>query len=199
MPWITSRNRLSLEQRQNNAFLVASYLSGNGWSYNAIAGLLGNMEAESSINAGVVEGYVTTNPPDKGYGFIQWTDSHATSVYQNPLWQWTYRTYGDYNWDDPDRQLIFINGDDRAGWLPVSGYNMSYDEFKVSTEAPDYLARAYFYNRERGTWTESRATRALYWYEYITGETPPDPPDPPDPEKKKHKMPLYLYPAFRHL
>lgn len=173
-----------------------------GWSLNAISGMLGNMNYESTINAGVIEGFITSTPPDKGYGLIQWTDSHATNVHDNPLWKWVHKNYGDYEWDIPERQCVFINGDDETYWYAVSAYPLSYADFKVSVEEPAYLARAYFYNRERGTWFPQRATAAQYWYEFLSGiepepPEPPDPPEPPTPEKKKG-MPLYMYPRVRY-
>lgn len=201
MAWITNRNKLTLTEMQNNATEFYGIMSSYGWSLNSISGMLGDIQWESSINPGVVEGFVSTNPPNKGYGLIQWTNSKATNVHNNPLWAWTYATYGDYNWDNGDRQCTFINGDDASGWIPVPAYPLTYEEFKVSTETPQYLAKAYFYNRERGTWFDARATSADYWFEYLSGKEPPDPPDPPDPpepEKKRKRMPIYMYPAFRY-
>lgn len=203
MAWITSRNKLTLEQMRNNATEFYNAMSANGWSLNAIAGVLGNMQWESSINAGVIEGFLISSlPPNKGYGLIQWTDSHATDVRQNPLWKWVYENYGDYEWDNPERQCVFINGDDEAYWIARPNYKMSYGEFKVSEESPDYLAKAYFYNRERGTWFDARANSAVYWYEFLSGQEPPTPPDPPEPPEPSadnlHKMPIWMYPCFKH-
>lgn len=45
-----SSNALSQEQMELNAIYIYSYLSEYNWTVNAIAGLLGNMQAESSIN-----------------------------------------------------------------------------------------------------------------------------------------------------
>ena len=173
MAWTVSRNKLDAygTEMTDNAILIYNQMTAYGWSTNAICALLGNMQAESSINPGVVQGWVTTNPPTAGYGLIQWTNVDATTPYENPLWVWTYDKYEDWNWDNGDRQLVFINTDDASGWIIKSGYNLTYNEFKVSTQSVAYLTRVYFENRERGTWTSSRITYAQHWYEYFTGQS----------------------------
>lgn len=45
-----SSNALSLEQMKINATYIWNSLSQKGWSKNAVAGMLGNMQSESSIN-----------------------------------------------------------------------------------------------------------------------------------------------------
>lgn len=176
MAWIVSRNRLSNSEMANNATELYNYLNPKGWSLNAIAGVLGNMQAESSINPGVVQGYVTTNPKQAGYGLIQWTASTTiSSVEQNPLWAWIYATFGDYEWDNGERQSQFINTDDRSGWIKRGEYQLSYDEFKQSTQTPEYLASAYLRCRERPASYDTESVRqnnARYWYNYLQGATP---------------------------
>lgn len=45
-----SSNSLNMEQMQINAVYLYTALTEKGWTLNAIAGILGNMQAESSIN-----------------------------------------------------------------------------------------------------------------------------------------------------
>lgn len=45
-----SSNTLTMEQMKVNASYIARYLQGQGWTINAIAGMLGNMQSESAIN-----------------------------------------------------------------------------------------------------------------------------------------------------
>ena len=47
MSWTIGNYALSQEQMNANALEVYKYLSASGWSLNAIAGLLGNMQSES--------------------------------------------------------------------------------------------------------------------------------------------------------
>lgn len=45
-----SSNSLNNEQMQVNATYLYTALTEKGWTLNAIAGILGNMQAESAIN-----------------------------------------------------------------------------------------------------------------------------------------------------
>lgn len=45
-----SSQALTLEQEQVNARYIWAYLQAKGWTLNAVAGVLGNMQSESSIN-----------------------------------------------------------------------------------------------------------------------------------------------------
>ncbi len=187
--WILHRERNNNSEMQNNALCVFSYLYNAGWSLNAIAGILGNMQAESSIQPMAVQGYLTSEtPPTVGYGLIQWTNSKASSVNENPLW-----IYTNGDWYNPNKQLEFINGADASGWIARTGYKISYSQFKTSAESPEYLASAYLRNRERPqnySTENARRSQARYWYNYLYpyasgGEIPPSPPDPgdiPDPD-----------------
>lgn len=153
----------------NNANEFKNIMTGYGWSLNAICGLLGNATYESSINPGMYERGSGRPYYQSGYGLIQWTNTKATSEAENPLVAWINTNYGDNNWQDGDRQCVFINGDDGANWIEKSPYLMSYDEFKHSTDDVQYLTRAYHENRERGTWAAKRAKWAKDWYDYFQG------------------------------
>lgn len=45
-----SSQALTMEQMKVNATYIAQSLLASGWSINAICGMLGNMESESTIN-----------------------------------------------------------------------------------------------------------------------------------------------------
>ena len=49
MSWTISNNYLSESQMQGNALEVYKYFAGKGWTLNAIGGILGNMEKESTL------------------------------------------------------------------------------------------------------------------------------------------------------
>ena len=53
-PWSTVGGTVSQEQI-NNANIVRSFFTNEGWTINAIAGLLGNMMAESTINPAIIQ------------------------------------------------------------------------------------------------------------------------------------------------
>ena len=45
-----SSNTLTMEQMKVNAIYIWNYLREQGWTLNAVAGMLGNMQSESAIN-----------------------------------------------------------------------------------------------------------------------------------------------------
>lgn len=72
MAWTIGNFYLSESQMQDNAYEVYSFFSGRGWTLNAIAGILGNMESESNINPGVWQNLDSYNY-NLGFGLVQWT------------------------------------------------------------------------------------------------------------------------------
>ena len=53
MALIISNMYLERSQMKDNAQYIADYLISNGWTQNAVAGILGNMERESTMNPGL--------------------------------------------------------------------------------------------------------------------------------------------------
>lgn len=45
-----SSNTLTQSQMEINATYIWAYLQNEGWTLNAVAGMLGNMQSESAIN-----------------------------------------------------------------------------------------------------------------------------------------------------
>ena len=69
-----SSNSLSQSQMEINATYIYSYLKHKGWTINAISALLGNMQAESSINPGRWQSDRVGGDSDShGYSLVQWT------------------------------------------------------------------------------------------------------------------------------
>ena len=62
---------------QNNAVLLWSYFKAQGWTLNAVAAMLGNMQSESTINPGIWEGL---DPFVGGYGLVQWRLTQNTVI-----------------------------------------------------------------------------------------------------------------------
>ena len=68
-----SGNRfLNRKEMTVNAQYIMNYLTGKGWTKNAVAGMLGNMETESTINPGIWQSLQSGNMSG-GYGLVQWT------------------------------------------------------------------------------------------------------------------------------
>lgn len=159
--WIKGNYYLSQSEMENNALIVYDYLIGRGWSLNAIAGLLGNMQSESHINPAIWQSLNSGNYSG-GYGLVQWTP--ATN-YTN------WAESNGYDITDGYKQLEWIDTKSASTgqWIPTSSYNISFETFKTSSESPEYLASAFLKNFERaGVEVESeRRTQARSWYNYL--------------------------------
>lgn len=161
MAWTIGNYYLTESQMQGNALEVHSYLSTRGWTLNAVAGILGNMESESNINPGIWQNLNYGNYSG-GYGLVQWT----------PATNYTdWASANGYGITDPIGQLRWINEvtESFGQWIPTSEYNFSFSAFKSSTESPEYLASAFLKNFERaGVEVEQdRRTQARKWYNYL--------------------------------
>ena len=172
---------------QNNALIIKAYLTSKGWSVNAIAGLLGNMQSESTINPGLWQGMIEGSGGGGGFGLVQWTP-------------WTnFTNWADsngYAWDNGNAQLKWIDEVTVSfgQWIQKYPYTITFDEFKVSTEAPEYLASAFLKNFERAgvEVEEKRRTQAREWYNYLDGTpTPPIPSFGASGKRKKYKFILF--------
>ena len=193
MIWISANRYLTESEMQNNALMVQEYLLGRGWSNQAIAGMLGNMESESTINPGIWQSLDSSNPSG-GYGLVQWTPST------------NYTTWANSNgWDIAagEPQLLWIDTVtvNFGQWISTDSYPLTFDEFKTSTESPEYLASAFLKNFERAgvEVEEERRSQATKWYEYIVnygmGEGGDTPTPSPSPGKRKRKR--YNFILFR--
>lgn len=77
--WVSSNAPLSQSQMENNAEIIVELLTAKGVNERTIAAILGNMQAESTINPGRHE------TGGQGYGLIQWTPQsvlieHASNI-----------------------------------------------------------------------------------------------------------------------
>ncbi|WP_372999657.1 phage tail tip lysozyme [Lutispora sp.] len=129
------------EQQKANAQYIYDYLIDEGWSKNAIAGLLGNIQQESQLNPGV---WQDLNNTKLGYGQVQWDDT-------TKFLDWAELNVNNANGmaqNDPkqlmDLQLEFLiwssqtsTPSDCRQWFATTNYDspykMTYDEYIVST------------------------------------------------------------------
>ena len=158
---VTHTGYLKKSEMEINAKYIYKFLGSRGWTLNAVAGLLGNLEHESTINPGITQlgggnafGLVQWDPPTK---FTKWCDV------QNPPLQH----------DDVDSQLkrlehdrdptnskygVCMSGCVHGYWYRTKdAYRDNYaitfkpetlDEFATSTKTPSELAWAFLYNYE---------------------------------------------------
>jgi hypothetical protein len=152
-----------------NANYIYSYLTGKGWTKNAIAGILGNMQSESSINPNRWEGDIIGNTQN-GYGLVQWTP--ATKYLD-----WC--TSKGYIAKEMDSNLLRIlaevSTDTQWGNNEVYGaptYN--FEGFTHSTEDAHTLGVNFllYYERPKVQNTDEQTERgnyATHWYNTLTG------------------------------
>lgn len=182
--WIKGNRYLSTGEMQNNAQIIFNTLLLKGWTKNAIAGMLGNMQKESTINPGI---WQNLNPnPSLGWGLVQWTPSTNFT-------DWA--AANGYVNDDGDAQLIWIDTVTASvgQWIPTPQYPETFGEFKVSTQTPEYLADCFLKNFERPKESDQpdRQQYARYWFDWWEGSPIPPPNPNPEPDRKR-SMPIWF-------
>lgn len=179
---------LSESQMKINAAYIIRYLRANtDWTESAIAGILGNMEHESTINPSVVGCWANypSNATDSdswwwydygsehwhGYGLVQWTPGSKVIKYvQNEL---------GLSPDDLGGQCAFLIKDLYDSWISSgTGTNRYWPEYSVSYKSfcydtsytPEFCAGCYEVCYERpysvSQTLEKRQTSARKWYNY---------------------------------
>jgi murein DD-endopeptidase MepM/ murein hydrolase activator NlpD len=161
---VISRNGfLNMEEMTENANYILSYLLSRGWSKNAIAGMLGNMQTESTINPGIWQNLDSGNM-SMGYGLVQWTPASKYIDWANA---------NSLPYQEMDSQLSRIEFEIENGlqWISTSEYPLSFQEFKISTQTPEYLGQTFLRNYERPAdqTQPNRSTQARYWFDNLTG------------------------------
>lgn len=176
--WISGNRYLSLTEMEENAKMIWAYFKPKGWSLNAVCGMLGNMQSESTINPAIWESLDEGNL-DNGLGLVQWTPA-------TKLIEWVGLSYLD---GDKQCERIQYELENNLQWIATSEYPMSFQEFHTSNDTPYNLAMAFISNYERPFDSNQpiRGEQANYWYKILEGTTPQ-----PQPQTKK-KMPLYMY------
>lgn len=180
---------ISIEDMKPNARYIYQYLHNEGWTLNAIAGLLGNIQVESKMSPcmwqGTIDGSIIADDETHllnlavlgdstpGYGLCQWT---PYTKYTN----WCTTRLLPY-WDiDSQLQRICWEVDNDEQWQvrESKGYNITFKEFITSTSEAYWLAGAFAFCYERpasSTGTEEqqnnlkaeRGNNAKYWYNYL--------------------------------
>jgi surface antigen len=187
---------ITVEEMKPNARYVYQYLSTRGWTLNAIAGLLGNLQEESkmspaswestisgstmnadgtqSLNMTAINSFYSSHRRYPGCGLVQWTP-------YSKFTEWCVAR--DLNYWDIDSQLqrIDYEVEEKLQWQarPSKGYDLTFNEFIASTRDAAWLAAAFAFCYERpgrstGTLAEQNALRAErgtngdFWYSYLS-------------------------------
>ena len=151
---------LTQSQMESNAAYIWYRLKPLGWTMNAVAGMLGNMEKESTINPGLWQSFNVGGGP--AFGLVQW----------DPFTKYT-------NWcanngldpADMDSALMRIEYEIERGlqWIKTGAYPETFAQFKSSTKNVTYLANAFLRNYERPANQNQpdRAEKANKWYLFL--------------------------------
>ena len=178
----SSNEPLTQAEMETNARYIYNYLGSRGWSTNAIAGMLGNMQHESTINPGRWQGGNMGVGP--AFGLVQW-DPFSKYI------DWCTENGLDPEHMDSALKRIEYELENGIQYYATDTYPLSFSEYKTSNKSPSYLAWAFIYNYERPANKNQphRAESAEAWYTFLTGEpAPSDPSDPtPTPNKDKKK------------
>lgn len=186
--WIKGNRFLTIGEMQNNATIHFSKLMGRGWTANAVAGLLGNEQKESTINPGIYQNLNPDHPQPWGFGLVQWT----------PWTNWSnWAAEKGYAMDDGNGQLEWIDTETQpfGQWIPTAQYPESFVEFKVSTMPPEYLADCFLKNFERPGDIDQpdRQKFAKYWFDWFNNSYVPPPNPPENGGEWSRKMPIWFY------
>lgn len=150
-------------EKEKNAWAVWQFLKSKGYSEQAAAGILGNMEQESGIMPDIDEG-----GGGPGYGLVQWTSPIAgesgRAYVQRLLGQ--AGISGDYR--NITTQLKLLDWHMHNGqYIPSAAYPYSVAQFKALTDIGT-ATMAFEENFERPAVTHpERIPMAQYWYELL--------------------------------
>ncbi|WP_284868229.1 phage tail tip lysozyme [Enterococcus faecalis] len=158
-------------EKEKNAWAVWQFLKSKGYSEQATAGILGNMDQESGIMPDIDEG-----GGGPGYGLVQWTSPIAgesgRAYVQRLLGQ--AGISGDYRNINTQLQLLewhMHNGQ----YIPSAAYPYSVAEFKALTDIGT-ATMAFEANFERPAVTHpERIPLAQYWYNLLKDLKPSKP------------------------
>ena len=170
MAWIMSNAFLSQSQMENNALEFANYFIGRkGWTMQAVAGMLGNIESESTINPGIWEGLDAGNL-NVGFGLVQWTPASKYINWAGSNWYNAQRECERIVWETENDEQWFANPEAGVIGLPVNP-PFSFSTFTQSAQSPDYLARCFlaYYEHPGDINQPNRGTQATAWYQFLSG------------------------------
>lgn len=165
---------LTQAEMQVNASYIYSYLYDHGWTIESVSAMLGNMQAESSLNPGRWQSD-SVYWESGGYGLVQWTPSTKYIDWCSSM------GFNDCSEMDSNLSRIIFEVANKIQWYATDSYNFSFEEFSKSTSSVEYLARAFLLNYERPadqseSVQEYRGQLAISWYEHLSGVDVPDKP-----------------------
>jgi surface antigen len=178
---------ISLDEMKPNAQYIWNYLGTRGWTMNAVAGLLGNLQQESKMSPAVWEStidgstikadgrqelnmaaifsFYSSHNRYPGYGLVQWTPYYNFTNWctSNKLLYWELSSQLARIIWETEYDLKHPN---KGQWISRAskGYALSFHDFTTSTADASWLAEAFAFCYERpgrstGTQAEQDALR----------------------------------------
>lgn len=171
---VHSGNRwLTDSEMEDNARYIWNYLKGKGWTEQAIAGVLGNLQHESKFNPGMWENgeVVPIDTPNRGFGICQWTP--ARNLHR-------FAELKGLDVNKMDTQLECLHNDMLPGTTGQYFLHPRYpqfaevntgEKFMKSTRSPRWLAEAFLVNFLRPAVFNQpkRWEWAQNWYDKLQG------------------------------
>ncbi len=146
--------------------MIWEFFQPYGWTKNAVAAMLGNMEVESSINPGVweqldsdPEHFYQVNGRYPGYGLVQWTPYTKYSTWAGDLWR-----------NNGGMQCARIQWEMENG-AQFAWPTMTFMQFSKSKKDPRKLAEIFElgYERHAGDPQPIRKEYAWKWFKFLGG------------------------------
>lgn len=169
----STSNALTKEQMGINATYIYSCLKHEGWSDNSISAILGNMQAESSINPGRWQSdRIGGDSEGHGYSLCQWTPYTKYTEWASS------EGYEDPSEMDVALSRVLYEVHENIQWIGRGAYSsMSFKDFTTSELSVSELTKAFMLCYERPadqseTAQNNRAALGENWYTYLMGTTP---------------------------
>lgn len=189
------------DKQKHNADKVYQVFHALGWTDNAIAGLVANMQSESWLNpadvtpkSGFPNGGATLedlsnqyalNIKTPAYGLVQWKGLGSTEPIANQLVSYAYRHGSEWYEGQIQMDRLTWEYQSNSKWLDretqtSAHHTMTFSEYAHSTESADMLAYYWMLHYERTySLVPERKANGIYWYNYFTSGPGPEPPTPP--------------------
>lgn len=157
----------------DNMNRVHDYFSALGWTHNAIAGMLGNMMVESTVNPWLFQNHnLDWSDPSAiiadsgGMGLTQWTPC-------NKYYDWAVQSGLDPASGNTMCDRIKYERDNNIQWSLDNILQYTWDDYVSSTESPEMLARVFLwaYERPADPDLEQRQLNARWCADFIHGTT----------------------------
>lgn len=185
-----------MSEMQINARYIWQYLGSRGWTLNAVAGLLGNIQTESTMNPLLLEKTSSVAWPPKnatvaeiksyadsykrvkgrfpGFGLTQWTSTEVSRWEDHKFIKWCNGRELDPRDIDSQLERLIYERDNGIQFYRTNAYPLTFKEFSVSTQPASYLGKAFLKNYERPANPnyEKRGQQSEYWYNYLLSYTP---------------------------